>query len=1144
MVLNFYRNTLLLVITVVLIMSTAKLEAQSSFDQGLDKQKANFYEIQKSFKDYWKDKDYTEKGKGWKPFKRWEWFWEQRVHPIGEFPSPDQNMIESNKIRSNKANKNKLQQVGTWVSLGPTTNGGGYGGLGRVNVVKEDPNNSSVLWAGSASGGLWKSTNGGLNWSTNTDYLGVLGVSDIAFHPTNSSTMYIATGDGDAADNYSIGVLKSTDAGVTWNTTGLNWTEGNQRRLSKLLINPSNPNYMITGGNSGIWRSTDGGTTWSQVFTGSIRDLEFKPNDPSVVYAGRYGSTVQVIKSTDNGATWVNLTSGLPASGVNRVALGVTPINPNCVYAFLSKSSDSGFYGLYRSTDGGATWTLMSSTPNILGYNTNGSDAGGQGWYDLCMAVSQTNENEIYCGGVNLWKSTNGGTNWINLSNWTSTVHADQHDLWIAPGSGRIYAGNDGGVYKSTNAGTNWSWLGSGLQITQFYRLGSAATNSNLVIGGTQDNGTKLLSNGSWKDEVGGDGMESLIDHTNPNNMYAELYYGQVRKSTNAGSTWASMTLPAEYNSGYGSWVTPYVMHPTNASTLYIGYRNVFKSTNGGTNWTQISNFTSGSLTVLHVAPSNANYIYAATGSSGVLQRTTDGGTTWSALTLPITNYLTYMAIHSTNPLKIWATFSGYTADKKVYESTDGGATWTNISGVGQLPNVSVNSIVYQSDYNNRLYVGTDIGVFYKDDISNAWVDFSNNLPNVIVNELEINYAAKKLFVATYGRGMWSTDIPSNSLTLIAPTLITPANNSINVSINPTLKWSKVTDATSYNFQYSVNADMSVATQVEVIDTSYSLTQLPEGKIYYWRAQAKNGSTLSSWSGIWNFKTEILSLATPSLSTPANGTTNASLNQQLAWQSIVNAASYNLEYSINSDMSNATSINTTSLNYTLSNLNSTTTYYWRVQAKYELVLSNWSSIWSFTTGTPPLAVPTLLSPSNNALNISTNPTLSWNAVSGATSYDLQYSKKSNMGSAVTVSNITTTSKALSALSTRTTYYWRVRAKNASQTTAWSSIWKFKTVSSGKNTIWDGEELPLANLEIYPNPISTISHFKLEVNESSFISIEITDIYGKKVASLLNDYKTFGSYELDFDATNLSNGVYFCTMIVGEEVTTTQLIIMN
>ena len=763
-----YYVMCILIIAIVSTVSVSKVNAQP-WMEGLNKsQKENFFEIQKAFNNYWKDKDYKEKGKGWKLFKRWEWFWQGRVNRDGSFPNPMQNYNEIQKLKTyrNKKKGNLRQTVSDWVSMGPSTNGGGYGGLGRVNCVRQHPTNSAILWAGAASGGLWKSTNTGQSWTTNTDELASIGITDLVYHPTNSNIMYLATGDGDHGDAQSVGVLKSTDGGTSWNTTGLNWSISQVKTISRLLIHPTNGNILIASTNDGIYRTINGGTTWARTLDSYYaRDMEFKPSDANTIYAA--GDSFY--RSVDNGVTWTLITEGLPAAtDVQRIALAVTPNNSNYVYALLS-ANNSGFLSLCRSTNSGTTWTQMSTTPNILGWEQNGSDTGGQGWYDLSLAASPTNAELIFTGGVNCWKSTNGGTNWTPVTSWTSSVHADHHDLWFVPNTDTLYNGNDGGVYRTVNSGANWTWLSNSMVITQYYRLGCAKTNENYVICGAQDNGTKLLKNGVWTDVIGGDGMECAIDPVNPNYMYGELYYGNLRKSVNGGVTFGGMGLPTEFDDNLGAWVTPFLIHPLHPEVLYAGYRNVWKSTNRGSTWRNISNFTTGSLQVLNVAESDTNVIYASTGSN--FMRTTNAGTNWISLSLPTDGSLASLAIHPSNPLRIWACFSGYNAGQKVYYSTNGGTNWTNISG--GLPNVSATSIVMQYNYYDRLYVGTDIGVFYKDNLMTDWQEYSAGLPNVPIGELEINYRSSKLRAATFGRGLWEAGIQDS------PIIITPLGTTV-----------------------------------------------------------------------------------------------------------------------------------------------------------------------------------------------------------------------------------------------------------------------------------------------------------------------------------------------------------------------------
>jgi photosystem II stability/assembly factor-like uncharacterized protein len=721
--------------------------------------KDNFYAIQEAFNNYWKDRDWKEKGKGWKAFKRWEWFWEQRVYPSGEFPNRMQLYNEYRGVVEQRPAAPPAAATANWTEMGPSTSPGGYAGLGRLNCVRTNPADPDEIWVGSGGGGLWKTTDNGATWATLTDELPTLGVTDIAFDPVDPNVMYIATGDGDAGDTYSVGVLKSTDAGTTWKTTGLNWETSQAILLSRLLIRPDDPNTLIAAG-SGTYKTTDGGDTWVQ--TGSIRifDLEFKPSNPDVMYAS--GEASNAFRSTDGGSTWAAMTNGFPTAG-RRVALAVTEANPEYVYALVANAS-SGFLGLYRTTDGGNSWTLRSNSPNILGWEPNGSDGGGQGWYDLALAASPSNADEIYTGGVNVWKSINGGTTmtistmWYNVGGGIENIHADQHDLYFIPGTTTLYAGNDGGIYKTTDGGEDWVWIGAGLRITQFYRFSNSQTDADRVIAGAQDNGTKLVNGTVWSDHIGGDGMEALIDYSNENTMYATLYFGDIFRTLNGGGSWTPATGGITES---GGWITPFVIDPEDPMTLYGGYNHVWKTTNQGVSWFIVSNFTGGSISILEIAPSDPNVLYA--GTSGTIYRTTDGGATnWTAITRPSgAGSITDLVIHALDPNHIWVTSSGFVAGQKVYESFDAGATWTNVSTT--LPNVPVNCITFQENSPDRVYAGTDIGVWYRDLTSPDWVEFNEGLANVVITELEMQYSTNKIRACTYGRGVWESDAVENT---------------------------------------------------------------------------------------------------------------------------------------------------------------------------------------------------------------------------------------------------------------------------------------------------------------------------------------------------------------------------------------------
>lgn len=786
--------SLLLLIIAIPFFSTGQEWVEKMQDPNI-----NFYEVQESFNKYWEGKKY-EKGQGWKQFKRWEYFMEPRVYPTGKRPNPAQTWKEYEKFKdlySAQKTKGKQNKAANWTSLGPSSwNTVSYNpGIGRINCVAVHPGNSNIIYVGAPSGGCWRSNDGGSSWAPLFDDQAVLGVSGIAIHPQNPDTIFVATGDGDGADTYSIGVLRSNDGGQTWITTGLNWTTSLYKKTSKIIIHPTQPDTMWVASSDGVYRTTDGGITWSQTLMATIKDIELKPNAPNTVYA----SGDAFYKSTNSGASFSQITTGVPSSSsVNRLAIAVTPANSNYIYMLAGDASDGGFYGLYRSTNSGSSFSLRANTPNILTYDKTGSGSGGQSWYDLALEASTTNANVIYTGGINVWKSTDGGqnfnlkTHWYYPSSPYGYVHADIHNLQSI--GNKLFCSSDGGVFTSTDGGNSWNDITTGIEITQFYRLGGSATNSGYILAGAQDNGCNLKNGTQWTHVRGADGMECAIDYSNINNMYCSSQFGTIYKSTNGGGSFSSISGSITES---GGWVTPYLIDPNNPNTLFAGYENVWKSTNGGGTWFPISNFSGSSkIRALAVAPSNSNYIYA--GFQGNLYKTTNGGSNWTYVSSGLPNSsITYITIHDNNPDVLWVSLSGFSAGQKVYLTTNGGSSWTNISG--NLPNLPVNCITYEYGTQGGLYVGTDLGVYYTDSTLSNWQAYNTNLPNVIVEELEIHYNSGKIRAATHGRGIWESDIyqPTNSPPVAqfsaSDTVICPSDSiqffDQSLYANPQWKW-------------------------------------------------------------------------------------------------------------------------------------------------------------------------------------------------------------------------------------------------------------------------------------------------------------------------------------------------------------------
>ncbi len=634
---------------------------------------------------------------------------------------------------------------------------------------------------------------------------------------------------------YGLGIYKTTDGGINWSPLGLDFsfTDLDNTLLRRIFVNPNNPEELVVAGISGILKSFDGGLNWTSVYSDMIIDLDKNPLRDSTLYAtGLYipnvGGVNNILKSTDFGNTWDTLnTAIIPSQNhVLRSELEIAPSDTSVIYV-LSCGLNEGFYAMFKSIDAGNSWfavaardtsgfSLSSPTANILGWADGGyfnnpllpPDEGGQGTYDLTLVIDPLNADNIYTGGVNMWGSNDGGLTWSFASMWLNifgaSVHADQHCSQINPQTGELFQANDGGIYKTSNIQlgnidtivncvniftmeiipdcyslpTDWTDISNGIHISEYYRIATCRNYPGIIIGGTQDNGTFMMRDGNWQNIYGGDGMDAMIDHYDPDILYVTNQSGALSKSIDGGLSFTPGLEEPITNSGeIGNWVTPYVMHPQESNIIYTAFQNVWKSIDGGVSWTKISNIgtagSSGSNTfnVLALAPSNPDYIFAA--RPGALFRTKDGGNTWETLSanLPLNDVVIMSLVVADNdPESIWVSFNGYEDGVKVFYSSDAGDTWENISG--NLPNVSANTLIYQfgtiNGVNHALYVGTDIGIYYTNDSTQQtavkWVDYSQGLPNVIVSDLEIQYGSQKLYAATYGRGLWESDLFSPSV--------------------------------------------------------------------------------------------------------------------------------------------------------------------------------------------------------------------------------------------------------------------------------------------------------------------------------------------------------------------------------------------
>ncbi len=573
------KKSLLLLFILSFYFLNAQLKSEAPWMTELNKENRathfKFQEIVDAFDTYWETRDPNAKGSGYKPFKRWEYYWQHFVNEDGYLPT-------SAELWNVWLEKEAQSQFGveddesSWVPMGPSNflnRPTSSANLGRVNVVIKDPNNSNIYYVGAPAGGIWKSIDTGLSWTPLIDDLPRIGVSGIAIDYNNSDIIYIATGDDDSFDALGVGVYKSTDGGLSWNETDLN--PGNApQAMNDIYIHPTDSNVLWVASTDGLFKTTDGGDIWTPSLAGNIRDIKIKPGDPSVVYAV---SSSLFYKSTDGGDNFDISGTGLPDSS-GRLVIDVTPANAEVVYVVsagihIPNSDDSyKFQGIYKSTDSGDTFIQKANTVNIFEIT--------QAWYDLALAVSDTDEDEVYVGVLNIWKSVNGGDSFSKLNNWfvrnTAYTHADIHFLRFY--DNELYAGTDGGFFKSSNGGATFADLSTGLEISQFYRISVSQQTSNKIAGGTQDNGGFAYFN-QWNNYHGGDGMESVIDPNNDNMYYGFIQYGRA--------LYISSTSGQGSSTGYegpedGEWVTPLAIN--SESEVYAGYSSLYQFT--GSSWT------------------------------------------------------------------------------------------------------------------------------------------------------------------------------------------------------------------------------------------------------------------------------------------------------------------------------------------------------------------------------------------------------------------------------------------------------------------------------------------------------------------------------------------------------------------------------
>lgn len=702
-----------------------------------------------------------------------DWFYAQRSFPYGKIDK--QAFLQAiQEVRKHTTQAAQRTPTGEWEFAGPTNIGG------RVTDIEMPSSSMDIMYFGAASGGVFKSIDGGNNFTPIFDDALNLSIGDIELAPSDDNIIYVGTGEANAGGGSlaydGVGVYRSDDAGISWTHIGLE----NAGSIGKVKVHPTNPNivYVATMGNlfanngqRGVFKSTDGGNSWNNVLmvsdsTGVI-DLAMHPDDPNTIYAAAWervrrpqyrkyaGPTSGIFKSTDGGNSWTELTNGLPSNPFQkgRIGIAIAPSNSNVLYT--AYAGEDGFIsGAFRSDDAGNNWSSM---------NTSGIDDVPFMWWFGKIIVHPTDEDKVHYLSLNTFKSENAGSSWDTIF---QNQHVDQHALFIHPANPSFYvSGNDGGVYISQNEGASYTFVNS-LPITQFYGCEIDEQFPQSIYGGAQDNNTVRTLTGNlndWESIVGGDGMYPMVNPDNNNIIYAGYQYGFFFKSVDGGNNF-SEAINGIFADDRKNWNTPKVFDPNNSSTMYYGANRLYKSVDGADSWVPISpdltnsdiggNLIYGTITTISVSPLDGNVIWVGT-DDGKISVTTNSGFTWNPSSDIPSRWITSVAANPFDVNSAYATLSGFRYGENighVYKTNNSGMNWNNISG--NLPDIPVNDIIIHP-VTNDLYIATDVGVFVSKNDGQNWETYCEGLPNVVITDLDFHEGSATLLAATFGRSMY-----------------------------------------------------------------------------------------------------------------------------------------------------------------------------------------------------------------------------------------------------------------------------------------------------------------------------------------------------------------------------------------------------
>ncbi len=780
------QNYRLYSLTFIFLLFSSIIYAQDSF-QSILKSTSDFTTILEEAETFFSEKYnlsgielenkmIEEGGKDFKHFARWYHFNAPRVDAFGQAYDPRVLYAEAERRRELNPVRSALVDT-PWRNIGPNRYIDQEIGVGRTSAVAFHPTNPDIYYVGGGIGGVWKTVNNGGTYIPVGDNLPTLSVNRIIVNSDDPNTIYVST--GGRRNGRSLGVFKSEDDGQSWQETPLSFSVEENKDILEMIAHPTNSDIMyVAVSNDGLYRTLDNFESVELVLSGNIEDVIFKPGDPDTIYA------------VDQDNLWRSTTGGGSSSftaiqsfsnGFGDILLAVTAADPEKVYF-----THGGLIDKY--TGSGLTFIGQITIDQVA--TGDGSEIAGTGSFFM----SQVNADRLYTGFVSHYRSDSDGAVFETRLNeffgdFNTKVHVDFMEAFAHPlRPGIIYFCNDGGLYEYNEAQNSFEDRNNDLLITQFYDIAVSQDEVATVAGGSQDNGNVYRNqNTVWTaSALSGDGMGQEINPEDSGNYFFSFQNGAIERVVNGIrqniSNGINQISGGVDGNDSGTWLTPYTLDPNDPNIIYAGYSRVYKSTNQGNSWEAISpqiagfNGDNSDLQGIEVAAANSDYIYAVYNGTGFnfggcyfcdsftspqLNVTRNGGTTWDTYDLPADRASYDIAVDPTDPEIIYMAAVGFQAGQKVFKSMNGGESWTNISG--SLPNGPASAIeTYVGGESGAVFVGTDTGVYYRDDSMSDWIEYGE-LPHTPVTALEINYATETLYAGTHGRSMFIAATPNST---------------------------------------------------------------------------------------------------------------------------------------------------------------------------------------------------------------------------------------------------------------------------------------------------------------------------------------------------------------------------------------------